>query len=118
MKQLKSIVDQNGNVVELNAMMRSAYVNAVVMGAGVAASDTVPAGAAYVLISLSVSATPTYVNFSAAAAIPGAGISTGLSPIVLNGAVPRLFSIDGATAISLINSGACVATLEYFGPLD
>jgi hypothetical protein len=39
MKQLKSIVDQNGNIVEPGGLMRSAYVNAIVLAASVANTD-------------------------------------------------------------------------------
>jgi|GEM_PF-2843277 hypothetical protein len=116
MKQLKSIVDQNGNIVEPGGLMRSAYVNAIVLAASVANTDTPPAGSAYVLISPSVS--PTYVNIGAAATIPGASIQTGLSSTLLNAGFPRLFSIEGATTIGLICGSNSVVTLEYFGPLD
>lgn len=105
-----NVVYQNGTY----AINQSTYINASVLAAGVAESQTVPTGptgskAQYVLFS---SSCDFYANFRGTAAVPAVDVTGGtaseLNPLFrfLGGTVSTISLITGASA--------CVVTLQYY----
>lgn len=86
---------------------RSTYVNAVGLGIAIAETVTVPDGAKFVRIKQT---TDIFVNYDAAAAVPG-DVTDG-SASVLN--PEGIINISGVTYIGLISPAASVVTLEFF----
>lgn len=87
--------------------LRSTYVNAVSLGAASAETTDVPDKAKFVKITWT---TNVFINFDAAAAVPGDvvdGTSSILNP-------EGYINIDGVKYIGLISPAASIITLEYF----
>lgn len=108
MKSLLQILDANRHPVI--GLCPSDYVNAVVLVAGTAQTQAVPAGAKHVMFS---STADFYVNMvgATAATVPGTAVTAGTA-CVLN---PQLRAVDGATVIGIVSPSAAVVTMEYYG---
>lgn len=87
------------------------YVDARVLAAGVAESHTVPTGAKHVLVTVTGN---TFVNVGGTAAVPAADVTNGSASVLVVNAVPRLFALNGATAVGVIASAVQTVCLEFF----
>lgn len=110
LKSLKQIKDRTNSVFP-GSTPAQGYADVRVLAAGVAESHAVPTGAKYVLITVTGN---TFINIGGTAAIASADITNGSASILMVNTLPRLFSLEGATAIGLIAAAIQTATLEFF----
>ncbi|MDD4987211.1 MAG: hypothetical protein PHQ43_15850 [Dehalococcoidales bacterium] len=96
---------------QLLAINRPTYTNAKVLEAGTAESITVPSGATIVLLKGTVDF---FVNFGATAVIPVSDINDGSSPILICGGEWVVFTIRGATAISVISGYTGTVIVSFY----
>lgn len=90
------------------------YVSARLLGASVAESITVPAGAAYVRLAATAD---TFYSFSGAATVPG-DIDDGSACELMKaqGEAEWLIVPPGATTISVISAGTPIVTASFYLP--
>src|SRR5215471_3684709 len=85
------------------------WVDVVAIGAGVAASYTLPATAT--IFRLTPTVIPTYGNFNGNAAVPAAGVTNGTASFPVGGQT-YLLPPAGLSTLSLICATACLVTIE------
>jgi len=87
------------------------YVDCRVLAANTHESHTVPEGANYVRITVTGN---TFINIGGTATVVSADITNGSSSVLMVNALPRLFSLNGATAIGVIASAIQTVVLEFY----
>jgi len=97
---------KGGQVFGINRPM---YTNTMVLAANTAESITVPAGAQFVILNGNVDY---WADFVTTAAIPAADVTDGSSPVLINAI--NVFSLEGATTISVISASTCLATASFY----
>ena len=109
-KGLVQAVDKNKNTFPCSTPA-SGWVDCRVLAASTHEAHTVPAGAKYVLVSVTVN---TFINIGGTATVVAADITDGSSSILVVNTLPRLFVLNGATTIGVIASAISTVTLEFF----
>ncbi len=101
-------VDQNGWPL-VAGIPQSNTINAMDFSGAGAKSQSVPAGANFVLISASQNV-DTFVLMNGTAAVPSGDVTNGTA----SEANPPLRSLYGVTTIGVAVSAACIVTLAYY----
>jgi hypothetical protein len=110
MKSLKLVRDRSGAVIP-NSTQAPGYVDIRVLAANTAESHTVPAGAKFVLITVTGN---TFINIGGTAAVAAADVTNGSASLLMVNTAPRLFALNGAAAIGVIASAIQTVVLEFF----
>lgn len=110
MKNLRQVKDRSGKPFS-NSTQAPGYVDIRVLAANTAESHTVPTGAKYVLITVTGN---TFINIGGTAAVAAADVTNGTASLLMVNALPRLFELNGATAIGVIASAIQTVVLEFF----
>jgi len=110
LKALRLASDANQKTID-GAVVAGGWVDCRLLAAGVAEVHTVPAGAKFVLISVTGNV---YINFGTAAAIPAADVINGSASILMVNTLPRIFELKGAATIGVIAPAIQTVTLEFF----
>ncbi len=95
-----------------NPVNVSGYISARALGAGVAESITIPAGAAYVRIAATADL---YYSFAAAATVPvDTDDGSACELLKVNGNAEYRYIPPGSTALSVISVGASIVTASFY----
>ena len=87
------------------------YVDCRVLAASTHESHTVPTGARFVRVTATGN---TFINIGGTATVPAADITDGTSSVLIVNNVPRVFALNGATAIGIIASAIQTVVLEFY----
>lgn len=101
-----SFTAREGNKV--SALLASDYVNAKSLAASVSETETVPAGASFVIISANADI---YLKKGGAASVPG-DVADGTASF-LN---PYAMAVGPGDTYGVISAVACIVTFSYYGP--
>lgn len=110
MRSLKIELD-GFHVSPTQAIPQSDHINALVLAAGVAESDTVPAKAKIVLFSAT---SNFYLNTRAAAVIPTVDIKEGANPGTAPEYNPVARKVAPGDTLSIIAPEICIVMLAYY----
>ena len=87
------------------------WVDARVLAANTAESHTVPTGAKYVLVTVTGNA---WVNVGGTAAVAAADVTNGTGSVMVVNTLPRMFALNGATAVGVIAPDIQTVCLEFY----
>lgn len=106
----KQVKDANRETVAFSTSS-GGYVDARVLAANTAESHTVPTGANYVLVTVTGN---TWVNVGGTAAVASADVTNGTGSVLVVNTLPRMFALNGATAVGVIAPAIQTVCLEFF----
>jgi hypothetical protein len=96
-----------GKLVGVN---RPTYTLAKALAASTAEAFTVPSGAKFAMFA---GESLYYINFTTTATVPG-DVTDGSASLQMAAGLPMIFSLEGATSISVISAYACVITASFY----